>query len=157
LVILSYFYIHSCIIHLVHHLYEYDFSLFYHIGYVFALFIMFSTIFFLVYFDYMLDIVRLELYSSIGSCSACPLDRWVNGKYCVGVVHIPYFPVIVPYIPDRVVDRGSDSPIVSFIVHLPSIGQAEHIYYREVIAMSSSSFKISLCVDITFSRYDCQV
>jgi hypothetical protein len=57
------------------------------------------------------------------------------------VVPIPYFPVIAPYIPDHVVDRGSDSPIESFVVHLPSIGQAEHNYYREVIAM----FFIFLC------------
>jgi hypothetical protein len=97
--------------------------------------IMFSIILFLVYFDYMLGIVRLELYSSIGSYSACSLDRWVSGKYCVGMVPISYFPVITPYIPDRVVDRGSDSPVESFVVHLPSIGQAEHNYYREVIAM----------------------
>jgi hypothetical protein len=84
--------------------------------------IMFLIILFLVYFDYMIDIVRLELYSSIGSYSACSLDRWVSGKYCVGMVTIPYFPAIAPYILDRVVDRGSDSPIESFVVHLPSIG-----------------------------------
>jgi hypothetical protein len=84
--------------------------------------IMFSIILFLVYFDYMLGIVRLELYSSIGSYSACSLDQWVSGKYCVGVVPIPYFPTIAPYIPDHVVDRRSDSPIESFVVHLPSIG-----------------------------------
>jgi hypothetical protein len=111
--------------------------------------IMFSIILFLVYFDYMLGIVRLELYSSIGSYSACSLDRWVSGKYCVGVVPIPYFPVIAPYILDRVVDCGSDSPIESFVVHLPSIGQAEHNYYREVIAM----FFIFLH-NITMHRYN---
>jgi hypothetical protein len=111
--------------------------------------IMFSIILFLVYFNYMLGIVRLELYSSIGSYSACSLDRWVSGKYCVGVVPIPYFPVIAPYIPDRVVDHGSDSPIESFIVYLLTIGQAEHNYYREVIAM----FFIFLC-NITMRRYN---
>jgi hypothetical protein len=84
--------------------------------------IMFSIILFLVYFDYRLGIFRLELYSSIGSYSACSLDRWVSGKYCVGVMRIPYFPVIAPYIPDRVVDRESDSLVESFIVHLLSIG-----------------------------------
>jgi hypothetical protein len=111
--------------------------------------IMFSIILFLVYFDYMLGIVRLELYSSIGSYSACSLDRWVSGKYCVGVVLIPYLPTIAPYIPDRVVDRGSDSLVESFVVHLPSIGQAEHNYYREVIAM----FFIFLR-NITMCRYN---
>jgi hypothetical protein len=84
--------------------------------------IIFSIILFLVYFDYMLGIVRLELYSSIGSYSACSLDRWVSGKYYVGMVSIPYFPAIAPYIPDRVVDRESNSPVESFVVHLSSIG-----------------------------------
>jgi hypothetical protein len=97
--------------------------------------IMFSVILFLFYFDYMLGIVKLELYSSVGSYSACSLNSWVSGKYCVGVVPIPYFLVITPYILDRVVDHGSDSPVESFVVHLPSIGQTKHNYYWEVIAM----------------------
>jgi hypothetical protein len=86
--------------------------------------IMFSIILFLVYFDYMLGTARLELYSSIGSYSACLLDRSVSGKYCVGMVPIPYFPVIAPFIPDHVLDRESDIPVQSFVVHLPCIGQA---------------------------------
>jgi hypothetical protein len=97
--------------------------------------LIFSIIMFLVSFGYMLGIVGLELYSSIGSYSACSLISWVSGKYCVGVVSISYFPAIAPYIPDREVDRGSDSPIESFVVLLPSIGQVEHNYYRKVIAM----------------------
>jgi hypothetical protein len=97
--------------------------------------IVFLIILFLVYFDYMLGIVRSELYLSIRSYSACSLVPCVSGQYCVGVVPIPYFPVIAPYILDRVVDHGSDSPVESFVVHLPSIGQVEHNYYREVIAM----------------------
>jgi hypothetical protein len=84
--------------------------------------IMFSIILFLVYFDYMLGIVRLELYSSIGSYSACSLISWVSSKHCVGMVPIPYLPMIAPYIPDHVVDRGSDSPVESSVVHPPSIG-----------------------------------
>jgi hypothetical protein len=111
--------------------------------------IMFSIILFLVYFDYMLGIVRLELYLSIGSYSACSLISWVSGKHCVGVVPIPYLPTIAPYIPDCVVDRGSDSPIESFVVHLPSIGQVEHNYYREVMTM----FYILLS-HITMRRYN---
>jgi hypothetical protein len=71
--------------------------------------IMFLIILFLVYFDYILGIARSKLYSSIGSYSACSLISWVSGKHCVGVVPIPYLPVIAPYIPDRVVDRRSDS------------------------------------------------
>jgi hypothetical protein len=111
--------------------------------------IMFSTILFLVYFDYMLGIVRTELYLSIGSYSACSLISLVSGKHCVGMVPIPYLPAIAPYIPDRVVDRGSDSPVESFVVHLSSIGQAEHNYYREVMAM----FHIFLS-NITMRRYN---
>jgi hypothetical protein len=111
--------------------------------------IMFSIILFLVYFDYMLGIVRSELYLSIGSYSACSLILWVSGKHCVGVVPIPYLLAIAPYIPDRVVDRGSDSPIESFVVHLPSIGHAEHNYYGEVTAM----FHIFLS-NITMHRYN---
>jgi hypothetical protein len=73
----------------------------------------------------------------------------VSGKHCVGVVPIPYLPAIAPYIPDHVVDHGSDSPIKSFVVHLPSIGQAEHNYYGEVTAM----FYIFLS-NITMRRCD---
>jgi hypothetical protein len=111
--------------------------------------IMFSIILFLVYFDYMLSIVRSELYLSIGSYSTCSLISWVSGKHCVGVVPIPYLPAIAPYIPDCVVDRRSDSPVESFVVHLPSIGQAEHNYYKEVMAM----FHIFLS-NITVRRYN---
>ena len=98
--------------------------------------IMFSIILFLVYFDYMFSIVGLELCLCIGSYSACSLDRWVSGKYCVGVVPRLYLSTIAPYIPDREVDRGSDSPVESFVALLPSIGLAEQTYYIEVIAMS---------------------
>jgi hypothetical protein len=97
--------------------------------------LIFSIIMFLVYFDYMFCIVGLELCLCIGSYSACSLDPWVSGKYCVGVVPIPYFPVIASYILDREVDHGSDSPVESFVVLLPSIGPVEQDYYREVIAM----------------------
>jgi hypothetical protein len=111
--------------------------------------LMFLIILFLVYFDYMLGIVRLDLYSSIGLYNACSLISWVSGKYYVGMVSIPYLPAIVPYILNRVVDRRSDSPVESFVVHLPSIRQAEHNYYREVMAM----FYIFLS-NITMHRYN---
>jgi hypothetical protein len=111
--------------------------------------IMFLIMLFLVYFDYMLGIVRSELYLSIGSYNTCSLVPWVSGQYCVGVVPIPYFSVIAPYIPDRVLDRGSDSSVESFVVDLPGIGQAEHNYYREVIAL----FFIFLR-NITMRRYN---
>jgi hypothetical protein len=111
--------------------------------------IMFLIILFLVYFDYMLGIARSKLYSSIESYSACSLISWMSGKHYVGVMPIPYLPAIAPYIPDRVVDHGSDSLVESSIVHLPSIGQTEHNYYREVTTM----FHIFLS-NITMRRYN---
>jgi hypothetical protein len=97
--------------------------------------LIFSIIMFLVYFDYMLGIVGLDLYSNIGSYSARSLISWVSGQYCVGMVPILYFPVIAPYIPDRVVVRRCDIPVESYIVHLPNVDRVEHYYYKEWLAM----------------------
>jgi hypothetical protein len=74
----------------------------------------------------------------------------VSDKYCVGMVPIPYFLTIAPYILDREVDHGSDSPVESFLVLLLSIGPIEHNYYREVITM----FFIFLC-NIPMHRCNC--
>jgi predicted AlkP superfamily pyrophosphatase or phosphodiesterase len=90
--------------------------------------LIFSIIMFLVYFDYMLSIVGLDLYSNIGSYSARSLISWVSGQYCVGVVPIPYFPAIAPYISDRVVVRRCDIPVEFYIVHLPNVDHVEHNY-----------------------------
>jgi len=92
--------------------------------------LMFSIILLLVYFDYMLSVVRLELYLCIGSYNACSLGQWVSGRYCVGEVPRPYLSMITPYSPDCEVDRGSDSPVESYVVLLPSIRTVEHHYYR---------------------------
>jgi len=83
----------------------------------------------------MLGLVRLELYTCLGSYSVYPSDQWVNDKYCVGVVPIPYLSAIVPYMPDRGVVRDGDNIVDSYIVPLPCIGQAEQHYYRVVTAM----------------------
>jgi hypothetical protein len=96
---------------------------------------IFSIIMFLVYFDYILGIAGLDLYSNIGSYSARSLNSWVSGKYCVGMVPIPYFPTIAPYIPNRVVVCGSYSPVESYIVHLLNVDRLEHNYYKERLAM----------------------
>jgi len=96
---------------------------------------IFAIILFLVYHSYMLGLVRLELYTCLGSYNIYPCVQWVNDKYCVGVVPILYLSAIVPYMPDRGVVRGSDSSIDSYIVPLSCIGQAEQHYYRGVIAM----------------------
>ena len=96
---------------------------------------IFAIILFLVYHSYILGLVRLELYTCLGSYSVYPLYPWVNDRYCVGVLLIPYLSVVVPYIPHRGVVRGSNSSIDSYIVPLSCIGLAEQHYYRGVIAM----------------------
>ena len=96
---------------------------------------IFAIILSLVYHSYMLRLVRLELYTCLGSYSVYPCVQWVYDKYCVGVVPIPYLSAIVPYMTDRGVVRGGDSSIDSYIVPLPCILQAEQHYYRGVIAM----------------------
>jgi hypothetical protein len=111
--------------------------------------LIFSTIMFLVYFDYMIGIVGLDLYSNIGSYSAHSLISWVSGQYCVGVVPILYFPVIAPYILDRVIVRGCDIPVEFDIVHLPNVDRVEHNYCKGRMAM----FKIFLH-NISMYRYN---
>jgi hypothetical protein len=78
---------------------------------------MFSVILFIVYFDYILSIVKMSIYSSIRSYSAHYLISWVSGRHCVSVVLIRCLPTNAPYIPGHVVDRGSDTPVESFVIH----------------------------------------
>ena len=92
---------------------------------------IFAIILFLVYHSYILGLVRSELYTCLGSYSVYPSDPWVNDRYCVGVVLIPYLSAIVPNMPDRGVVRDSDSFIDSYIVHPPLIGQAELVLWSK--------------------------
>jgi len=110
--------------------------------------LMFLIILFLVYFNYMLSVVRLELCLCIGSYSAYSLGRWVSDRYCVGEVPKPYLSAITPYSPELEVDRGSDNPVESFVFLHPIIRIVEHHYYREVLAM----FMIFIA-NITMHRY----
>jgi hypothetical protein len=108
--------------------------------------LIFSIIMFLVYFDFMVDIVGLDLYSNIGSYSARSMISWVSGQYCVGVVPIPYFPAIAPYIPDYLVVHGYDIPIESYIVYLPNVDHVEHNYYKErLVVFMIFLHNISMC------------
>ena len=98
-----------------------------------------SIILFLVYYAYIVGLVRSEFYPCLGSYKvypimACLLVPWVNDRYCVGVVPIPYLSVIVPYIPQREVDHGCDSPVESSVVLLCD-SPAEQYYYGEVITL----------------------
>jgi len=61
----------------------------------------------------------------------------------------PYLSVITLYSLELEVDRGSDSPVESFVFLLSIIKLVEHHYYREVIAM----FMIFLA-NITMHRYN---
>jgi hypothetical protein len=81
--------------------------------------IIFDILHFGVYYDHMFSIVDLPLYSCMESYSP-HLDHlltWVNGKDSVSVVLILYLSAIAPYMPGRLVDRGGDSTIESFVVH----------------------------------------
>ena len=63
---------------------------------------MFLVIMFIVYFDYMLSIVRLSTYSCISSYSAHSKVPWVSGRHCVSMVLIRCLPVDTPYISGHV-------------------------------------------------------
>jgi hypothetical protein len=89
--------------------------------------IIFDIICFGVYYDYMFSIVDLPLYSCVESYSP-HLDyllTWVNGKDSVSMVLILYLSAMASYMSGRVVDRGGDSTIESFVVHPPCIGLVE--------------------------------
>ena len=91
--------------------------------------IIFLVIWFNVYYDCMLSIVRLSLYSSMESYSSHSMVPWVSSKHSVSMVFIPCFPTIAPYILGHVVDRGCDTPIESFVVHSPNVRLVELYYY----------------------------
>ena len=64
---------------------------------LFLILFMFLVIMFIVYFDYMLSLARLSLYSSISSYSARSKVHGVSGRYCVSVVLIRCLPADTPY------------------------------------------------------------
>jgi len=116
---------------------------------------MFKIILFLVYHSYILGLVRLELYTCLESYSVYPSDPWVNDRYCVGVVLLPYLSAIVPNMPDRGVVRDSDSFIDCYIVPLSCIGLVEQHYYRGVIAMFLIFLASITMHGVVLSRNDC--
>ena len=79
---------------------------------------MFFVIMFLVYFDYMLGVVRVIIIfiHRIAERSFLLMNR-VSGRHCVSVVLICCLPADTPYIPGHVVDYGRNTPVESFIVH----------------------------------------
>jgi hypothetical protein len=95
---------------------------------LFLILFMFLVIMFIIYFDYMLSIVRLSSCSSTSSYSAHSKVPGVSGRHCVSMVLIHYLPVDAPYIPGHMVDRGCDTPVESFVVHSLNIGQVGSSY-----------------------------
>jgi hypothetical protein len=78
---------------------------------------MFLVIMFIVYFDYMLSVARLSLYSSISSYSARSNVHGVSSRHCVSVELIRCLHADAPYILGHVVDCRCDTPVESFVVH----------------------------------------
>ena len=73
---------------------------------LFLILFMFLVIMFIVYFDYMLSLVRvimifMHMFFEHSSLSS----NGVSGRHCVSVVLIPCLPANEPYIPDHVVDH----------------------------------------------------
>ena len=89
---------------------------------LFLILFKFLVIMFIVYFDYMLSIARLLLYSSISSYTARSNVHGVSGQHCVSVVLIHCLPANTPYILGYMVDHGRDTPIESFCSPLPDVG-----------------------------------
>ena len=94
---------------------------------VFILF-LFLVSMFIVYFDYMLSIVRLSSCLSISLYSARSKVPRVSGQHYVIMVLIHCLPTDAPYIPGHVVDRRCDTPIESFVVHSLNIDQVGSSY-----------------------------
>ena len=84
---------------------------------------MLLVIMFMIYFDYILSIARLSLYLCISLYSARSKVHGVSGRHCVSMVLIRCLPADAPYISGHVVDRGCDTPVESFVVHSPNVGQ----------------------------------
>jgi hypothetical protein len=85
---------------------------------------MFLIAVFIIYFGYMPSIVILLLISCVRSYSAHPnmKDPWVSGRHYVSVVLRYCLSADAPYVSGRVVDRGCDRPVESYVVHPPCVG-----------------------------------
>jgi hypothetical protein len=94
---------------------------------VFILFI-FLVAMLIVYFDYILSIVRLSLCLCISSYSAYPKVPWVGGWHYLSMVLIYCLPLNTLYISGHVVDHGRDTPVESFVVHSLNIGHRSRVW-----------------------------
>jgi hypothetical protein len=97
---------------------------------------MLLVIMFLVYFDYMLGIVRVIIIFMHRIAKRSLLcSNGVSGRHCVSMVLIRCLPEDASYIFDRVVDGEDDSLIESFVVYLPFLGQVGPGCYESSQAM----------------------
>jgi len=124
----------SSIYILFHLIVEYDLLYSLILDMTFLYWLIFLIILFLVYYDYMLGIDGLDLYSNICLYSACSLVRWVGGRHYVGVVPISCLSTFACYILSCVVDRRGDIPIESFVVYPPNVVSVD-TNYGEMIAL----------------------
>jgi hypothetical protein len=92
---------------------------------------MFLVLMFIVYFDYMLNIVSLSLCLCISSYSIHPIkDPRVGGRDHVSMVLICYLPANTLYIPGHMVDHGCDTTVESFVVNSPKIGHRSRVWLQ---------------------------
>jgi hypothetical protein len=113
------------------------------------IFYIFLITMFIVYFGYISSIVSLLLSSCKCSYSAHPnmQDPWVGGRHYISVVLRYCLSANAPYTPGCVVDRGSDRPVKSYVVHPPCVGLVEpSLEAGETIFPILPSW-CSLCVD----------
>jgi hypothetical protein len=64
----------------------------------------------------------------MSSYSARSKAQGLSGRHCVSVVLIRCLPTDAPYTLSHVVDHRCDTPVESFIVHSPNIGQVGSSY-----------------------------
>jgi hypothetical protein len=88
---------------------------------------MFLFISFLVYSSCIFDIVLIgNDYAHMFAKCLVQFHIGLGGRRNISVVFILGLPANAPYIlGQQVVDRGSDSPVESSVVHSPDIGQVE--------------------------------
>jgi hypothetical protein len=90
---------------------------------LFLILFMFFVIMLIVYFDYILSIVRLSLCLSISLYSTHSKVHGVSGRHCVSMVIIRCLPVDTPYILGCMIDRECDTLVESFVAHSSNVGQ----------------------------------
>jgi hypothetical protein len=94
--------------------------------------IMFLFIMFLVCSSNTFDMVMIDNeFMYMFAKRLALFARGLSGRSHVSVVLRCYLPANASYWPGRVVARGSDSSIESYIVHPPLIGQAETTLRRK--------------------------